>query len=146
MTHVRCCYAGFVADERPETLLACHEHAVLAFGGVPREVLYDNMRTVVVDRSSPGPRRAQTAVSQNRAAVTIRARPTRPRANRPDRRSPVTSQSAPAASASASDQISCGWVLGRRPRQFRAKASGPGHCYGGRQLGLARQIRARPAD
>jgi Integrase core domain len=43
--------AEFVADERLETLLSCHEHAFLAFGGVPREVLYDNMRTVLAERN-----------------------------------------------------------------------------------------------
>ena len=38
-----------------ETLLGCHEHAFVFFGGVPREVLYDNMRTVVTDRDQYGP-------------------------------------------------------------------------------------------
>ena len=50
----RAAYAEFVADERLETLLACHERAFLAFGGVPREVLYDNMRTVVLERDRYG--------------------------------------------------------------------------------------------
>jgi len=46
----RAAYVEFVTDERLETLLAAHEHAFLAFGDVPREVLYDNMRTVVRER------------------------------------------------------------------------------------------------
>lgn len=50
----RAAYVEFVTDERLETLLACHEHAFLAFGGVPREVLYDNMRTVVLERDRYG--------------------------------------------------------------------------------------------
>jgi transposase len=50
----RATYIEFVGDERLETLLACHEHAFLAFGGVPREVLYDNMRTVVLERDRYG--------------------------------------------------------------------------------------------
>lgn len=50
----RAAYVEFVADERLETLLAAHEHAFLAFGGVPREVLYDNMRTVVQERDRYG--------------------------------------------------------------------------------------------
>ena len=50
----RAAYAEFVADERIDTLLSCHEHAFLAFGGVPREVLYDNMRTVVLERDRYG--------------------------------------------------------------------------------------------
>ena len=36
-------------------LIACHERAFLAFGGVPREVLYDNVKTVVIDRDAYGP-------------------------------------------------------------------------------------------
>lgn len=50
----RAAYVEFVADERLETLLAAHERAFLAFGGVPREVLYDNMRTVVLERDAYG--------------------------------------------------------------------------------------------
>lgn len=50
----RAAYVEFVTDERLETLMACHEHAFLAFRGVPREVLYDNLRTVVVDRDAYG--------------------------------------------------------------------------------------------
>jgi transposase len=50
----RAAYIEFVGDERLETLLSCHEHAFLAFGGVPREVLYDNMRTVVQERDRYG--------------------------------------------------------------------------------------------
>jgi transposase len=40
----RAAYIEFVEDERVETLIACHEHAFLAFGGVPRDVLFDNIR------------------------------------------------------------------------------------------------------
>ena len=50
----RAAYVEFVTDERLETLLAAHEHAFLAFGGVPGEVLYDNMRTVVSQRDRYG--------------------------------------------------------------------------------------------
>jgi transposase len=51
----RATYVEFVTDERLETLLGCHERAFYFFGGVPREVLYDNMRTVVTDRDRYGP-------------------------------------------------------------------------------------------
>ena len=51
----RAAYVEFVTDERLETLLSAHEHAFLAFGGVPDEVLYDNMRTVVLQRDRYGP-------------------------------------------------------------------------------------------
>lgn len=50
----RATYLEFVTDERLETLIAAHENAFLTFGGVPREVLYDNMRTVVVERNAYG--------------------------------------------------------------------------------------------
>jgi transposase len=53
----RATYVEFVNDERLETLLGCHERAFYFFGGVPREVLYDNMRTVVTDRDQYGPGR-----------------------------------------------------------------------------------------
>ena len=46
----RSSYVEFVTDERLETLLTCHEHAFEAFGGVPRRVLYDTMKTVVLER------------------------------------------------------------------------------------------------
>jgi len=51
----RAAYVEFVTDERLETLLGCHERAFYYFGGIPREVLYDNMRTVVTDRDRYGP-------------------------------------------------------------------------------------------
>ena len=50
----RATYVEFVTDERVETLIAAHENAFLAFGGTPREVLYDNMRTVVLERHGYG--------------------------------------------------------------------------------------------
>jgi transposase len=50
----RAAYVEFATDVRLETLLACHEHAFLAFGGVPHEVLYDNRRTVVLERNRYG--------------------------------------------------------------------------------------------
>ena len=51
----RASYVEFVTDERMATLLGCHERAFYYFGGVPREVLCDNMRTVVTDRDRYGP-------------------------------------------------------------------------------------------
>ena len=50
----RAAYVEFVTDERIETLIEAHENAFLAFGGTPREVLYDNMRTVVLERHGYG--------------------------------------------------------------------------------------------
>jgi transposase len=50
----RATYVEFCDDERVETLIGCHERALLAFGGVPREVLYDNMKTVIIERNAYG--------------------------------------------------------------------------------------------
>ena len=47
-------YVEFCDDERVETLIRAHENALLAFDGVPIEVLYDNMRTVVIERNTYG--------------------------------------------------------------------------------------------
>ena len=47
-------YGEFVANEQFDTLRSCHEHAFDAFGGVPLEVLYDNMKTVVQQRDAYG--------------------------------------------------------------------------------------------
>lgn len=51
----RFAYGEFVVNERFETLRSCHEQAFDAFGGVPKEILYDNMRTVVQNRNAYGP-------------------------------------------------------------------------------------------
>jgi transposase len=50
----RATYVEFCDNERVETLIGCHEHAFEAFGGVAVEVLYDNMKTVVLERNSYG--------------------------------------------------------------------------------------------
>jgi transposase len=50
----RMAYIEFCDDEKIETLIAAHENALRFFGGVPCEVLYDNMRTVVLERNTYG--------------------------------------------------------------------------------------------
>lgn len=53
----RAAFVRFVGDERLETLLTCHEEAFAYFDGIPRSVLYDNMKTVVIERDGYGPGR-----------------------------------------------------------------------------------------
>lgn len=53
--HSRRSYVEYVNNERIETLLSCHEHAFTYFDGVVEEVLYDNMKTVVLTRDQYGP-------------------------------------------------------------------------------------------
>lgn len=48
----RAAYAEMVMDEKLETLIQCHEHAFAWFGGVPEEILYDNPKTIVLERAS----------------------------------------------------------------------------------------------
>lgn len=50
----RATYVEFCDNERVETLIDCHEGALLALGGVPKEVLYDNMKTVIIERNAYG--------------------------------------------------------------------------------------------
>jgi transposase len=43
-------FVCFTFDQKIETLLDCHRKAFITLGGVPRAILYDNMKTVVVER------------------------------------------------------------------------------------------------
>ncbi|MBW8308796.1 MAG: IS21 family transposase [Candidatus Paracaedibacteraceae bacterium] len=51
----RASYVHFVTNERLETLIECHEQAFAYFGGVVKQVLYDNMKTVILERDAYGP-------------------------------------------------------------------------------------------
>jgi len=44
----RALYVDFSLDQRADTFLRMHQRAFAAFGGVPRQVLYDNLKTVVL--------------------------------------------------------------------------------------------------
>ena len=48
----RMLYIEFTDNMRYDTLEPCHRNAFRFFGGVPREVLYDNMKTVVLQRDA----------------------------------------------------------------------------------------------
>lgn len=50
----RMSFVRFVRDEAWPTLKACLEAAFGYFGGAPREVLFDNMKTVVLERNAYG--------------------------------------------------------------------------------------------
>ena len=47
-------YVEFVATEQFDQLKHCHINAFEYFGGVPLEILYDNMKTVVLERNTFG--------------------------------------------------------------------------------------------
>jgi len=46
----RAVFARFVLDQTMESFLRCHVAAFAALGGVPRSVLYDNLKTAVLER------------------------------------------------------------------------------------------------
>ncbi len=50
----RMSYVEFAEDMQIASLINCHEHAFSFFGGVARDVLYDNMKTVVIQRNAYG--------------------------------------------------------------------------------------------
>ncbi len=50
----RASFVEFATDMKVETLIACHQHAFETFGGIPHRVLYDNMKTVVLERDASG--------------------------------------------------------------------------------------------
>jgi transposase len=63
-----------------ETLTGCHERAFPAFGGAPKEVPHDNMKTVVIDRDAhgPGKRRFHAALRDLAGHCGFRSRLRRP--------------------------------------------------------------------
>ena len=50
----RASFVEFVTDMKVETLIACHQHTFEAFGGITQRILYDNMKTVVIERDAAG--------------------------------------------------------------------------------------------
>jgi transposase len=50
----RSAYVEFVTDKTVDTLKRCHVNAFEWFEGVPRRVLYDNMKTVILSRHTYG--------------------------------------------------------------------------------------------
>lgn len=47
-------YVEFVDNEKIDTLIRCHENAMVYMGGVPKVILYDNAKTVVIQRNAYG--------------------------------------------------------------------------------------------
>jgi transposase len=50
LSYSRAIYARFVLDMTMESFLRCHVLAFRHFGGIPRTALYDNLKTVVLER------------------------------------------------------------------------------------------------
>jgi transposase len=52
--HSRLIWARFVVHQDLQTVLRCHIAALEAIGGVPREILYDRMKTAVIGEDADG--------------------------------------------------------------------------------------------
>jgi transposase len=50
----RCMYLEFTVSLDTAWWLRCHQHAFTYFGGVPREVLHDNLKSAVLERDAAG--------------------------------------------------------------------------------------------
>ena len=50
LAHSRYVYARFCFDQSMENFLACHVDAFRLFGGVPRVIRYDNLKSAVIER------------------------------------------------------------------------------------------------
>jgi len=50
----RCTFVYFTDNMEDDTLIHCHEKAFLYFGGIPKTILYDNMKSVVIKRDQYG--------------------------------------------------------------------------------------------
>lgn len=47
-------WVRYTGNERADTLVACHHALFETLGGVPKELLYDNARTIVLERNAYG--------------------------------------------------------------------------------------------
>ena len=54
MGYSRMTFVYFTDNMRADTLVQCHEQAFMFFGGVPKTILYDNMKTIVDERNAYG--------------------------------------------------------------------------------------------
>jgi transposase len=73
-------YIQFTADMKTDTLRACHIDAFRYFGGVPKEILYDNMKTAFVPDGDGSfkPSRALAELAVHYGFVPKRCRVRRP--------------------------------------------------------------------
>jgi transposase len=54
LCYSRMMYVEFTTSTEVSTWLRCHQHAFEYFGGVPRELLHDNLKTAVLSRGAGG--------------------------------------------------------------------------------------------
>jgi len=72
-------FVKFTTDMKSSTLLACHQEAFQYFHGVPKEILYDNMKTAwVYDGEAWRPNRRLASFAFHYGFITRRCRVRRP--------------------------------------------------------------------
>jgi len=52
LSYSRALYARFVLDQTLESFVRCHVLAFESFGGTPRQLLYDNLKTAILERTA----------------------------------------------------------------------------------------------
>ena len=65
-------FVRFTADETAETLCSCVREALIRFGGVPRQVRFDNAKTVVVERDAYGEGSTTVSTARDVSGLEIR--------------------------------------------------------------------------
>ncbi|AOH55856.1 hypothetical protein ABE28_015955 [Peribacillus muralis] len=50
LSYSRMKYVDFIPDMKLETLMKCHMNTFAYFNGLPEQILYDNMKTVVISQ------------------------------------------------------------------------------------------------
>ena len=65
LAHSRWLWGRFCASQNLQTVLRCHIAAFEAIGGVPAEILYDRMKTAVIEKNPQG------EVTYNRSLVDL---------------------------------------------------------------------------
>ena len=76
LSHSRQIFLRFFLDARMESFLRGHVGAFTAWGGVPRVLLYDNLKSAVLERRGDAIR-FHPASARLRRAISLRAAPRR---------------------------------------------------------------------
>lgn len=74
----RMMYVEFTTEGDTGSFIRCHQHAFEYFGGVPREVLHDNLKSAVIDRDSDGTVHFNTRYLDFALAMGFTPRPHQP--------------------------------------------------------------------
>jgi transposase len=74
----RAMYVEFTTNGDTGSFIRCHQHAFEYFGGIPREVLHDNLKSAVIERDTTGTIRFNTRYLDFALALGFTPRPHQP--------------------------------------------------------------------